>query len=45
MVRKKTHPPVLNRQYQDEQNTNQNQMKNTCPFYIVFVKYSQKFVR
>ena len=27
--------PVLNGQYQDGWNTNQNQMKNTCPFYIV----------
>ena len=30
------HPPVLNGQYQNGQNTNQNQMKNTCPFHIVF---------
>ena len=28
--------PVLNRQYQDGWNTNQNQMKNTTSFYIVF---------
>ena len=35
-MHRKPHPPVLNRQYQDGQKTNQNQMKNTCPFYIVF---------
>ena len=29
-------PPVLNRQNQDGQNTNEDQMKNSCPFYIVF---------
>ena len=29
-------PPVLKGQYQDGQNTNQNQKKNTCRFYIVF---------
>ena len=29
-------PSVLNEHYQDGKNTNQNQMKNTCPFYIVF---------
>ena len=28
--------PVLNRQYQDEYNTNQNQMKNMLHVYIVF---------
>ena len=27
--------PVLNRQYQDEWNINQDQMKNMIPFYIV----------
>ena len=30
------HPPVLNKHYQDKWNTNQNQMKKTNPFYIVF---------
>ena len=30
------YPPVLNGQYQDVWNTNQNQAKNTYPFYIVF---------
>ena len=29
-------PPFLNGQYQAGWNTNQNQMKNTHPFYIVF---------
>ena len=29
-------PSVLNRQNQDGQNTNKDQMKNSCPFYIVF---------
>ena len=29
-------PPVLNRQNLDECSTNQNQMKNAHPFYIVF---------
>ena len=29
-------PPVLNRQNLDGCNTNQNQMKNAHPFYIVF---------
>ena len=29
-------PPVFNGQYRDGWNANQNQMKNTCPFYIVF---------
>ena len=29
-------PLVLNRQYQGGWNTNQNEKKNTCPFYIVF---------
>ena len=33
---KPSQPHVLNGQYQDRWNTNQNQMKNTCPFYIVF---------
>ena len=28
--------PVINGQYQNGQNTNQNQIKNTCPFYILF---------
>ena len=28
--------PVRNGQYQDGQNTKQNQMKNTCLFYILF---------
>ena len=30
------HPPVPNGQNQNGQNTNQNQMKNTHPLYIVF---------
>ena len=30
------YPSVLNGQYQDGQYTKQNQMKNTCPFYILF---------
>ena len=29
-------PPILNRQNQDGWNTNQNQMRNTRHFYIVF---------
>ena len=29
-------PPIFNGQYRDGWNANQNQMKNTCPFYIVF---------
>ena len=29
-------PSVLNRQNQDGQNTNKDQMKNSCLFYIVF---------
>ena len=29
-------PPVLNGQYQAGYNTNQDWMKNTCLFYIVF---------
>ena len=33
---KKNPPPVFNRQYQDGQNINHNQMKDTHPFYIVF---------
>ena len=33
---KPPHPPVLNGQYQNGQNTKQNKMKNTCHFYIVF---------
>ena len=33
---KKPSPPVLNGKYQDRKNTNQNQMKNTCYFYIGF---------
>ena len=33
---KTPHPLVLNGQYQDEWNINQNWMKNTLPFYIVF---------
>ena len=28
--------PVLNQHYQNGRNTNQSQVKNTCPFYIVF---------
>ena len=28
--------PAVNRQCQNGQDTNQNQMKNTCPFHIVF---------
>ena len=35
-VKPKKPPPVVNRQYQDKWNTNQNWMKNTPPFYIVF---------
>ena len=31
-----TLPPALHGQYQDWYNTNQNRLKNTCPFYIVF---------
>ena len=33
---KPPYPPVLTGQYQDVWNTNQNQAKNTYPFYIVF---------
>ena len=33
---KQTPTPVLYGQYQDEWNTNQNRIKNTPPFYIVF---------
>ena len=29
-------PPVFNGQYQNGWNANQNQMKNTQPFYITF---------
>ena len=36
LLSKKNPPPVLNRQYQSGYNTNQNQIKNACPFYIVF---------
>ena len=35
-VKQPSHPPVLNGQYQDGQNANQNQMGNRCPFYIIF---------
>ena len=39
-IKQKTlHPPVLNGQYQHKWNTNQNQMKNTTPFKIVFQVY------
>ena len=36
LLSKKTHPRVLNRQNQDWWSTNQNQIKNIYPFYIVF---------
>ena len=44
--------PVLDKQYWNAQNTNQNQMKNTCPFhksYCIYFRFwrciLQKFVR
>ena len=38
--------PVLNGQYQDGWSTSQNQMKNTCPFEIVYISFECiKFVR
>ena len=36
MLNKPPQPPVRNRQCQTRWYTNQNQVKNTCPFYIVF---------
>ena len=36
LLSRNLHPPVLNGQYQDGWNTNQNQMKNAQPFYTVF---------
>ena len=36
LIQKSLYLPVLNRQYQDGKNTNQNQMKNTCPIFIIF---------
>ena len=36
-VKQKTlQPPAFNGQYENGQNANQDQMKNTCFFYIVF---------
>ena len=45
LSKKNPTPSVFNRQYQDGQNTNQNQKKNTCHFYTVFqflVRYSHQ---
>ena len=45
LSKKNPTPSVFNRQYQDEQNTNQNQKKNTCRLYTVFevlIRYSHQ---
>ena len=43
MTKKLTpNPPFLNGQYQAGWNTNQNQIKNTHPFYMVFQGTSYK---